>query len=233
MTNFVEKYSITVLPEAAGILVEDYTRLAAVFPCELLRRVAIKKSITMDADLFCPDSNSIRKDFERVLQDGRMDTTEAPVLYEIYRFHAGDDKVLSKEEAETNAIHRYLEKFGEILKGVNADVDGSLAKKDGKIEARAIMLLEFHKGFQKDLESSEQLRSQLLEEILRVETLIARLLNLAEQYRSRLLDDERSYFNFVSAENLWGVPSLFGCDPASKFELDGIRNFISNLGRID
>lgn len=231
MTNFVEKYSITVLLEAASTLVEDYTRLAEIFPCELIRKVAIKRSLTMDADLFCPNSNSIRKDFERILQDGRLDTTEAPILYWIYRAHAGDDRVLSKEEAETSDIHLYLKNFGEILERI--EPDRCLANAYGFLESETLSRLVDYKRFQFDLEPSRELRSQLLEEILQVETLITGLLSLAEQYKNQLLDEDRSYFNFVSAQNLWGVPNLFGCDPASKFELDGIRNFISNLSRID
>ncbi len=166
------------------------------------------------------DINVVKKRLDAILADGRVDPVESFGFYKAVASIAGPDAVL-----QDNEVPRLALRLMQVVTGINP----------GQEPLNEFDLLAFGstpiQDFTKIFADSGEVRKQTVELLNELDVGIWATIALAQDLYNLQKKREQSYFNFVSAENGWGISSWFTSnhEPPSVARMRGTYRFLQEL----
>ncbi|GEM_PF-6247325 len=218
--------------ETAAALARSIESWLSPFLCE-----SVVQATPMPDDV-CIAREDLRSELQRVLQDRMVDRIEAPQFFRVVEALAkreGDDAVLSANEANYVTLALTLSPLQFF--GPASPADGAEPPSNTPLTMASFSpLLHPIQDTLQFFDPDRVMRLQTLAHLTVAADHIDQVIALAEKYRQTLYVKESgsegwftAYRNFVSAENVLGIAEWFTDATLSSAELDGIRNFLSQL----
>lgn len=166
------------------------------------------------------DIQAVKERLDAILADGRVDPLESYGLYKAVAQAAGPDATLQDSEVSGIEIRSLR-----VIMGL----DPSL-KELSDIDLLSLAAVPIN-SFQKPFEDSDIVRKQTVAMLDEVDTGLSIIITMTQEIYSQQKERETSYFNFVSAENGWGISSWFtpGHEPPSVARMRGTYQFLREL----
>ncbi|PIR17689.1 MAG: hypothetical protein COV46_03160 [Deltaproteobacteria bacterium CG11_big_fil_rev_8_21_14_0_20_49_13] len=227
MSKFEQKTSLSIGmdPSTAEYLKSSVTDWLEPFICENGHDECLREGDK------CIPAEDISFELNRILKDNKLDRVEAPLFYATIA-ELADDGYLTMNEALNVTLWLTASPASRILGNLqNMDMSDSdnneredfmgLSPFVGSVQSYMLMF-----------KSDDAKMLAVIQQTLMVAEQIQYDIEFAEDVYQTLTDNERSYLNFISAENLWGISYLIADQTFSSLEVDGVRRYLERLRSI-
>lgn len=211
------RLSIRVSPETA--LQVQKTVLDCLEPFDSASTSPAKPQLLYAGEKYL-DIHEVKGRLDSILADGRVDPLESYGFYRAVASAAGPDAIL--QDSEVTGIELRLQR---VILGLNPSMVPLSA-----LEILQLGSVPIH-SYSVIFADSDIVRKRTVDLLDQVDTGISFIITMAQEIYSQQKEREMSYFNFVSAENAWGISSWFtpNHEPPSVARMRGIYRFLRKL----